>query len=72
MTALKFIIVAAALLLHPSLEAGYNCARRYQRLLRETATVKAQCPNAGLHDCCQVGQITNKLGDVQLRLKILP
>ena len=56
MTALKFIIVVAALLLHPSLGAGYNCTRRYQRLLREAATVKAQCPNSAFRDCCQVGE----------------
>ena len=67
MIALELFIVVAALLLHSSLGAGYNCTQRYQKLLRETATIKAQCPNAGLHDCCQVGQITNRLGDVQLR-----
>ena len=54
MAALKIFIVAAALLLYPSLGAGYNCTRRYQRLLREAAVVKAQCPNAAFHDCCQV------------------
>ena len=54
MAALKIFIVAAALLLCPSLGAGYNCTRRYQRLLREAAVVKAQCPNAAFHDCCQV------------------
>jgi len=58
MAALKFFIVVAALLLCASLGAGYNCTRRYQRLLREAATVKAQCPTAAFHDCCQVGQIT--------------
>ena len=56
MAALKFFILVVALLLCASLGAGYNCTRRYQRLLREAATVKAQCPNAALHDCCQVGQ----------------
>ena len=56
MATLKFFILVAALLLCASLGAGYNCTRRYQRLLREAATVKAQCPNAALHDCCQVGQ----------------
>jgi len=56
MATLKFFIVVVALLLCASLGAGYNCTRRYQRLLREAATVKAQCPNAALHDCCQVGQ----------------
>ena len=55
MAAVKFFIVVAALLLCASLGAGYNCTRRYQRLLREAATVKAQCPNAAFHDCCQVG-----------------
>ena len=55
MTVFKIFIVAAALLLCPSLGAGYNCTRRYQRLLREAAAVKAQCPNAAFHDCCQVG-----------------
>ena len=55
MTVFKLLIVAAALLLCPSLGAGYNCTRRYQRLLREAAVVKAQCPNAAFHDCCQVG-----------------
>ena len=55
MTVFKIFIVAAALLLCPSLGAGYNCTRRYQRLLREAAVVKAQCPNAAFHDCCQVG-----------------
>ena len=55
MTALKIFMVAAALLFCPSLGAGYNCTRRYQRLLREAAAVKAQCPNAAIHDCCQVG-----------------
>jgi len=56
MVALKLFIVVAALLLCASLGAGYNCTQRYQRLLREAATVKAQCPNVALHDCCQVGQ----------------
>ena len=55
MAALKIIIVVAALLFCPSLGAGYNCTRRYQRLLKEAAAVKAQCPNAAFHDCCQVG-----------------
>ena len=58
MAALKFFTVVVALLLCASLGAGYNCTRRYQRLLREAATVKAQCPNAALRDCCQVGLIT--------------
>jgi len=56
MAALKFFIVVAALLPCASLGAGYNCTRRYQRLLKEVTTIKAQCPNAALHDCCQVGQ----------------
>ena len=55
MTVFKFFIVAAALLLCPSLGAGQNCTRMYQRLLREAAVVKAHCPNAAFHDCCQVG-----------------
>ena len=55
MTVFKIFIVATALLLCPSLGAGYNCTRRYQRLLKEAAVVKAQCPNAAFHDCCQVG-----------------
>ena len=55
MTALKIFIVVAALLFCPSPGAGNNCTRRYQRLLREVAVVKAQCPNAAFHDCCQVG-----------------
>ena len=54
MTVLKIFIVVVALLFCPSLGAGYNCTRRYQRLLREVAVVKAQCPNAAFHDCCQV------------------
>ena len=58
MAALKFFIVTVVVALLLSLGAGYNCTRRYQRLLREVATVKAQCPNAAFHDCCQVGQIT--------------
>jgi len=58
MAALKFFIAVVTLLLCASLGAGYNCTRRYHRLLREAATVKAQCPNAAFHDCCQVGQIT--------------
>jgi len=56
MAALKLFIVVATLLLCASLGAGYNCNRRYQRLVREAATVKAQCPNVAFHDCCQVGQ----------------
>ena len=55
MTVFKIFIVVAALLFCPSPGAGYNCTRRYQRLLREVAVVKAQCPNAAFHDCCQVG-----------------
>ena len=57
MTVFKIFIVATALLLCPSLGAGYNCTRRYQRLLREAAVVKAQCPNAAFHDCCQVSVV---------------
>ena len=58
MTVFKIFIVATALLLCPSLGAGYNCTRRYQRLLREAAVVKAQCPNAAFHDCCQVSEFS--------------
>ena len=54
MTVFKIFIVAAALLFCPSLGVGNNCTRRYQRLLGEAAVVKAQCPHAALHDCCQV------------------
>ena len=54
MAVYKIFIVVTALLLCPSLGAGYNCTRRYQRLLREAAAVKAQCPHAAFHDCCQV------------------
>ena len=54
MTVFKIFIVVAALLFCPSLGAGYNCTRRYQRLLREAAVVKAHCPHAAFHDCCQV------------------
>ena len=60
MTVFKIFIVATALLLCPSLGAGQNCTRRYQRLLREAAVVKAQCPNAAFHDCCQVGGCVRK------------
>ena len=60
MTVFKFFIVAAALLLCPSLGAGYNCTRRYQRLLKEAAVVKAQCPNAAFHDCCQVSVVVRR------------
>ena len=59
MTVFKIFIVAAALLLCPSLGTGYNCTRRYQRLQREVAVVKVQCPNA-FHDCCQVGVCVRK------------
>ena len=52
MTVFKIFIGAAALLLCPSLVAG---SRRYQRLLREAAVVKAQCPNGACRDCCEVG-----------------
>ena len=58
MAALKIIIVVAALLFCPSLGAEYNCTRRYQRLLKEAAAVKAQCPNAALHDCCQIQNVS--------------
>ena len=61
MAVFNIFSVAAALLLCPSLGAGYNCTRRYQRLLREAAVVKAQCPNAAFHDCCQVGGWLQKL-----------
>ena len=61
MIVFKVLIVATVLLLCPSLGAGYNCTRRYQRLLREAAVVKAQCPNAAFHDCCQVGGYVQKL-----------
>ena len=54
MTVFKIFIVVTVLLLCSSLGAGYNCTRRYQRLLREAGVVKAQCPNAAFHDCCQV------------------
>ena len=54
MTVFKIFLVAAALLLCPSLGAEYNCTRRYQMLLRDAGIVKAQCPNAAFRDCCQV------------------
>ena len=54
MTALKIFLVVAALHFCPSLGAKYNCTQKYQKLLREAGVVKAQCPNAALHDCCQV------------------
>ena len=60
MTSFKVFTVVTALLLCPSLGAGYKCTRRYQRLLREAAVVKAQCPNAAFHDCCQVGVCVRK------------
>ena len=55
LTALKIFLVVAALHFCPSLGAKYNCTQKYQKLLREAGVVKAQCPNAALHDCCQVG-----------------
>ena len=58
MTVFKIFIVVAVLLFCPSLGAGYNCTRRYQRLLREAAVVKAQYPNAAFHDCCQIGVVS--------------
>ena len=61
MAVFKIFIVVTALLFCPSLGAGYNCTRRYQRLLKEAAVVKAQCPNAAFHDCCQVGGL--QVGD---------
>ena len=41
MIVFKVLIVATALLLCPSLGAGYNCTRRYQRLLREVTVVNS-------------------------------
>ena len=55
MTVFKIFIVAAVLLFCPSLGAGNNCTQKYQKLLKEASVVKAQCPNAAFHDCCQVG-----------------